>query len=396
MRVVMVSHMWPSPGDDLHGKFVVDLVKAVIAHGIDMRVIAPVPFAPGLLTKKNAKWAGYNAVADHKPFPHQARPTFIGFPYEWSLGTYPRRCSRAINKVLNDWYEQDGWEADVIHAQTAAQAGISAVRTVSQPVVITTHGRDMHESWFMGQSVQRNIQEAYSKAAARVWDSNNLIQEAVDLHAMQREDHDHVIYNGIGEVPDLSAGVLNDGVRVGFVSRLIEGKGVQVLLDALGLLVEQGLSVDLQAVGEGPMRTQLEAQAQQLGVPTTWHGEHGTQESFALLRGCNMFCLPSFAEGFGLVYFEAMKAGLPAIGCYDTGFVELVSDGINVRLSPQKDADALAAVIAEMGTNREMRLRIANAGHALVGNQYSWEQSAREHIQLYRNVLDESKNSQTT
>ena len=133
------------------------------------------------------------------------------------------------------------------------------------------------------------------------------------------------------------------------VSRLHEGKGHDVLLDALGQLKAKGRAVRLLIVGQGDTRLAIERQIEALGlqslVQMRAHVDHAAVPS--LLESSHVIVLPSWMEGetFPLCLLEAALIGLPAIGARWHGIPSIIEDGRTGFLVTPQDPHDLAEAI---------------------------------------------------
>jgi glycosyltransferase involved in cell wall biosynthesis len=80
----------------------------------------------------------------------------------------------------------------------------------------------------------------------------------------------------------------------------------------------------------------------------------------------DLFCLPSVQEGFGIVFLEAMAAGLPVVACRAAAIPEVVEDGVTGRLAPPRDPPALAEAMGGLLENAERRREMGEAGRRAV------------------------------
>lgn len=125
------------------------------------------------------------------------------------------------------------------------------------------------------------------------------------------------------------------------VSVLRPGKGIEVLLEAMTRIPETFLVV----VGDGPLREAWQSLSTSGRV--RWAGYR--TDVHELLPGCDVFVHPSLDDALPTVLLEAMAAGLPVVASRIGGIPEIVDDGVTGRLVPPRDAEALAAAIAEPG-----------------------------------------------
>jgi glycosyltransferase involved in cell wall biosynthesis len=157
-------------------------------------------------------------------------------------------------------------------------------------------------------------------------------------------------------------------LRLAWAGRLAEGKGLEVLLDAVGILVrgeEEGHRVELVMIGDGPARAALEARAVGLGISERihWLGYIADRATYMdALASCDLFVFPSPAEGFPKVVLDAMAAGLPIVAASSGTIGELGPDV--VELLPLGDSAALASAIRRRvdESAQTLRLRMSGAG----------------------------------
>jgi glycosyltransferase involved in cell wall biosynthesis len=108
------------------------------------------------------------------------------------------------------------------------------------------------------------------------------------------------------------------------MARLVEGKGVGLVISAVAELPEQ---YTLTVAGDGPLKSSLEQQAISLGLENriTFTGWIDGEKKESLLRNADVFCLPSTYDSFGMVFIEAMAFDLPVIA-YGWGPINDVVD----------------------------------------------------------------------
>jgi glycosyltransferase involved in cell wall biosynthesis len=137
-----------------------------------------------------------------------------------------------------------------------------------------------------------------------------------------------------------------------FVGRLVSDKGMDVLLEALGLLAERGLDVQLTVVGDGPERPALEAQARSLGIETRvrFLGARHGEEIVRLLNAHRILVVPSrYDEPFGIVALEGIACGCLVIGSRGGGLKEAIGRcGLTFRNGDSRElAGLLAAALSD-------------------------------------------------
>ncbi len=161
-------------------------------------------------------------------------------------------------------------------------------------------------------------------------------------------------------------------VKFLFVGRLVYYKGVDVLLRAF----EKVPNAELFIVGSGPLREELEAEAQRMGKADAVHFLFGLSDAQlkACYRDCDVFVLPSIArsEAFGLVQLEAMAFGRPVINTSLPSGVPYVSlHGKTGLTVPPEDAQALADAMCALAGDAGLREAYGKAGYERVCTEFS-------------------------
>jgi glycosyltransferase involved in cell wall biosynthesis len=162
-----------------------------------------------------------------------------------------------------------------------------------------------------------------------------------------------------------------DGADVLYVGRLVDAKGVHILLAALAKLPGATAVV----AGDGPARATLEAKAAELGLGdrVRFVGWITPERRASLFGGSKLLVLPSlWDEPFGIVGVEALGAGVPVVATDAGGVSSWLDDGTTGTLVPRGDADALAASIDALLHDETMRQRYAAAAPATL-ERYTME-----------------------
>jgi len=179
-------------------------------------------------------------------------------------------------------------------------------------------------------------------------------------------------------------------LRLLCVARLCEKKGLDTLVEACGLLRDQGLPFTLRLFGDGPLGAALATQVARLDLAAHVHlGGSVTQEDVAReMKACHAFVMPcrrdrsGDMDGIPTVFMEAMATGRPVVSCAVSGVPELVRDGETGVLVPSDDARALAAAIARLAHDDALRLRLGRAARALVERQHDQRGTAARFLAM--------------
>jgi glycosyltransferase involved in cell wall biosynthesis len=138
-------------------------------------------------------------------------------------------------------------------------------------------------------------------------------------------------------------------------------KGFDVLIDAVAIAINKGLSIHLTIVGDGRCRSELEKRVQGCGIESrvNFTGRVASGEAIRReLDSADLFVLASTAEGLPRAMIEAMARGLPCIGTAVGGIPELLATN---DLVARSNALALAIKIAEVATNPERMSQMSKA-----------------------------------
>jgi glycosyltransferase involved in cell wall biosynthesis len=187
------------------------------------------------------------------------------------------------------------------------------------------------------------------------------------------------------------------------LAALVPRKGIDVLIDALhqiASLQQSGkqphngssrpdgvLRGDVVAwvAGDGPLRAELEARAQELGVPVAFLGRR--EDAGDLLAACDALVLPARREGLGVSALEAMAAARPVVASRVGGLAEAVVHERTGLLVPPDDARALAEAIMRLGSDRDLARRLGDAGPMRVAEGFLPEQMVSAYTEIYAGVL---------
>jgi sugar transferase (PEP-CTERM/EpsH1 system associated) len=143
----------------------------------------------------------------------------------------------------------------------------------------------------------------------------------------------------------------------------------------------------LAIVGDGPLRDEVaRVLAEADAAPLAWlAGER--HDIPALMRGLDLFVLPSLAEGISNTLLEAMASGLPVVATRVGGNAELMEEGLTGRLVPRADPEAMATEILRYFDDPALARRHGGAGRSLVEQRFSLELMVRRYDELYTAVL---------
>ncbi len=179
-------------------------------------------------------------------------------------------------------------------------------------------------------------------------------------------------------------GLGDDTFTLLFVGRLVERKGVDVLLRALAA-THTARRGRLLVVGDGTERARLEALARELAIDgaVQWAGEQ--TELLPFYAAADAFVFPSRREGLPNALLEAMACGLASVATRIGGCVDVVAEDSGV-LVPADDVAALAAELDRLATDPAHRARLATAGRRRVVEAFSFAVTGARLQRIYAEV----------
>ncbi|MEP6789837.1 MAG: glycosyltransferase [Ramlibacter sp.] len=171
------------------------------------------------------------------------------------------------------------------------------------------------------------------------------------------------------------------------LGRHVYYKGFDVLIQAM-----QAFDGFLVLGGDGPLRDELQAQAEQGSVPDRiWFSGRIPEEDLAVyFNACDIFCMPSVerSEAFGLVQLEAMACGKPVVNTWlNNGVNEVSPNGETGLTVPTHDPGALAQALSSLSQDPELRARLGANARIRARSEFSLDDMADRHLALYREVL---------
>jgi colanic acid/amylovoran biosynthesis glycosyltransferase len=163
------------------------------------------------------------------------------------------------------------------------------------------------------------------------------------------------------------------------IARLVEKKGLEYAIRAVGNLAGRGLNVQYKIVGDGPLRRQLEdmVQHEKLGDVVHILGWRSHGEVIHLLDEAHVLLAPSVTssdgdqEGIPVALMEAMAQGLPVVSSLHSGIPELVEDGVSGFLVQERDIDGLAKKLGDLVEHPHLWQELGRRGREFVEKNHN-------------------------
>lgn len=172
------------------------------------------------------------------------------------------------------------------------------------------------------------------------------------------------------------------------VGRLDPPKGHSFAIEAFSLILKDFPKASLLFVGDGPLRIQLEAKVQALGLNGRVRFLGVRDDVPALLNQSDLFWMPSRFEGLPIACLEAMACGLPTVTTNVLGLREVAVDGVTGFVVPPDSPMAVAQASLRILKDPSLAQRMGMAGRQRVAEHFSIEKTADEYVRAYEDILE--------
>jgi phosphatidyl-myo-inositol alpha-mannosyltransferase len=375
VRVALVSpYSYTYPGGV--GRHVEALAQELMELGHEVRLL--VPYDPD---DRLARVTHRGARPQQRPLPDHVVPMgrTLGLPMNGAvsnLATFPKTVG-----LLGRELRHGGYDLVHVHEPNAPYMSWYATEAARVPVVGTFHTYSTNGIVNRIAANALGVRRLYSKLSARI-----AVSEAARWTAQRYYGGRYrIVPNGV----DLSA-ASPDGtrpheeLRLAFVGRAEERKGLPVLLRAFEALRGVGVPARLTVAGPTPEEVEpllLDPEGVELA------GQVDDAEKWRLLGEADLLCAPSLGgESFGMVLTEAFASGTPVVASDIAGYRDVVRDGGDGVLVPCGDAVALGETLLELASNPARRSEMAEAALERA-ERFAWPHVAREVESVYEEAL---------
>ncbi len=291
----------------------------------------------------------------------------------WAVGRSARALARSRPDLLVTMTQKDPRTAGV----AARLLGIPVV--LRQPMDLG-FSRSLHHRFFYGVIPGHYV--ANSKATR-----DSMTRSAPWLNPADVA----VIYNGIDVEAFANArpadlGTSEGQIIVGFVGRFEERKGIAELMRAWPRVAAAVGNARLVLAGSGGA---LDTEVRRwVGATKNVHAIGFRDDMAAVMKSFDILVVPSHFEGFGIVIAEALAAGVPVVASRASNLPELLDDGVEGRLVPVRDADALADAVIELALAGGLRSRMGAAGQDRARRDFRTERMVDQYEALLQSIID--------
>ena len=169
----------------------------------------------------------------------------------------------------------------------------------------------------------------------------------------------------------------NDVFLILYLGRLNKDKGVYDLFNAFKIVINNNVNANLLIVGDDEEKIKDIILKENIEFKDKIHFENFTDKPEQYMAAADLFCLPSYREGFGMAAVEAGSCGLPVITSRIYGLTDAVEEGVTGLMHPPGDIESLKNCIELLVINKDKRVSLGK--NAIIRNK-----------QLFSNLLIEN------
>src|SRR3954449_11787596 len=375
VRIALVSpYSYTYPGGV--GWHVEALAEELIRHGHYVRLLAPYDPDDRLAS------IGHRGA---RPQPRE-KPDYlipvgrtIGIPMNGAMSNICITPS-AISTISRE-LRQGGYDVVHVHEPNGAVGSWFTTENAQIPVVGTFHTYSKSIANRIG-SGPFGMRRLYNKLHVRI-----AVSEAARWTAERFNGGRYrVIPNGVDvdAAPQEPKPERGDELRLLFVGRAEERKGLPVLLRAFEAL--QGVGVRARLTVAGATREEVDPYLLDTsGIDVV--GRVTDEEKWRLLHEADLLCAPSLGgESFGMVLTEAFAAGTPVVASDIAGYRDVARDGVDGVLIPPGDPAALGEALHDLAVDPERRARMGECARERA-QRFAWEHVAEEVLDAYGDAI---------
>jgi glycosyltransferase involved in cell wall biosynthesis len=280
---------------------------------------------------------------------------------------------------------------DLVHAHIYASVVAAALATLgtSVPLVITEHTEASWQTW-RARWISRWVYRRVERIIAVSTPIRRRLIERDDVHP----DLITIIPNAVVAAseeradtpPPLPAG-LRERPLAGVVARLQPEKGVANFLKAAARVASQFPEAHFVVAGDGPLRQELVALTEDLGLGSRVNFLGFRSDASALMKSLDVLVVPSLTEGSPLVTLEAMAAGVPVVASAVGGIPDQIRHDKEGLLVSPGDTGALGDALLALLRDPDRAHCLGEAGRRRATSQFSHTTMVRRIEDVYRDVL---------
>lgn len=388
LRVLTISHMFPTARSAQYGAFLCRQVRYLQPHGIECEFLVGRPWAPWPLHYV-PRWRGYGPANPLAP-PEGLRACAVAYvrPPGFGFRRFEGRfLARALLPAARRWHRERPFHLVLgVSMLPDAEATVMVARELGLPVAALAVGSDVMVYPDRMAALWRRVGETLACVDLPIGVSRSVCRRLAETGKCRREplcvylsrDTKQFIPAGSRDRVREQLGWPKDNIVGVYTGGLVETKGIKELAAAAEPLLRKHERFQLVCVGDGPRRESLRALRDRLGRAgaVVLPGRVTPDEVPRFLRAADFFVLPSHSEGMSQAVLEAMDCGLPVVATRVGGIPEAVLDGQTGLLVEPRNVEQLRQALERMIADEAFRLAAGQRG----------QQHAREVFDSERNA----------
>ncbi len=279
---------------------------------------------------------------------------------------------------------------DVVHAHYASSYGFLGACSGFHPFVVSVWGSDLID--FPKRSlIHKKIVEYVLRRSDRITVTSKMLKELTGRFTFKRKRITQIPFGiDLEKFKPEPKNTKRDAMTIGVIKRLDHKYGIEYLIKGFATVEKRYKDARLLIVGDGPLRAKLKRLTCQLGcekkIEFVGSISHAQVPDFLNLM--DIFVMPSVEESFGVAALEASACGLPVVASNTGGIPEVVLHNKTGFLIPPKDHYSLAAAIAKLIENQDLRRKFGEEGRKFVSQRYDWLENFQRMYNLYQDLVN--------
>ena len=387
MKIISICHMFPNSVNPNLGIFVKERLLHV-ANKVDLTMVAPVPSFPFI--ERTKKYAGYRNIL----LQEECDGMTVLHPRYFMIPKYFKELDSLFYEIslrpfIKNIIEKNG--ADLLDVHWVYPDGFAALewaRQFNKKVVVTVRGNEAIH-YYQNTAIRKMIVDKMSLFDHVISVSDDLKNKLINEYNVN-PDKITVVHNGVDKakfspIDKASArskcGLTADGKYILAISRLSSEKGLEILLEAMKMLVTE--NVKLALIGDGPLYGTLNdfVVNNNLSTKVNFIGAVPHKDLNLWYNAADVFCLSSLWEGCPNVVIEALACGTPVVSSNVGAVPHFVSGDCGLLVPPGNFA--LLAKALDTMLNHSCSQASISTTPALQG----WDYVADNVIDVFEKVL---------
>lgn len=361
MRINMLTS-WPleSTAGSGVGQVIRGLSKTFTDLGTPTHLISP-SFSPDGYTHTTVKRILFN-VSVGKTISHRISPSqkevVLGFDFDGFLLPNSIPLVSVIGGILADIVQfESGWIRKMVKMQAMLERKVTrkadfiiTPSSFAREKVVSHYGIPPHRIRIIPNGIH-----------SQIW------TDELDRHPVEKKEK----------------------VVILTVAKLYKRKGIDLLLQSVREVIRKESDVELKIVGDGLEMPALVKLAEELGIGYQVQFLGDIFDFHTLCRhyaNCDIFCLPSLHETFGLVYLEAMLAKKPIVAFRNSALPEVVGHGERGLLAASGDVGSLAEKLLLLIREPSIRNQLSQNSRSYVEKDFDWKTIGQRYLDLLNKV----------